>query len=243
MIKFFRQIRQRLLNENKFSKYLLYAIGEIILVVIGILIALQINAYNDSRKQLKKEQEILRQFKIELNEDLLILDEIISTNEFIIKSCNELISHLENDLPYNDSLALYFDGWATPTVLEFNGSTYQNLIAIGPELIRNENLRKDILKLYNFSYKKARTFNDYFRSDFHSFIAPIQLKNVEAVEWGKSSVPFDYEELKKNNLFISALKWSMNGHRSNNKEFRSLYDSIIILTKHIETELHSQRFN
>jgi sensor domain CHASE-containing protein len=46
MIKFFRKIRQRLLTENKFSKYLIYAIGEIVLVVIGILIALSINNSN-----------------------------------------------------------------------------------------------------------------------------------------------------------------------------------------------------
>ncbi|MEH6779908.1 DUF6090 family protein, partial [Maribacter arcticus] len=51
MIKFFRRIRQQLLTENKFSKYLLYAIGEIILVVIGILIALSINNWNENRKQ------------------------------------------------------------------------------------------------------------------------------------------------------------------------------------------------
>lgn len=48
MIKFFRKIRQRLLTENKFSKYLLYAIGEIILVVIGILIAININNTNEA---------------------------------------------------------------------------------------------------------------------------------------------------------------------------------------------------
>ena len=51
MIKFFRHIRQRLIRENRFSKYLLYAIGEIILVVIGILIALQINNWNEVRKE------------------------------------------------------------------------------------------------------------------------------------------------------------------------------------------------
>jgi len=50
MINFFRKIRQRLLTENKFSKYLLYGIGEIILVVIGILIALSINNWNEDRK-------------------------------------------------------------------------------------------------------------------------------------------------------------------------------------------------
>ena len=49
MIKFFRKIRQKMLTENKFSKYLIYAVGEIILVVIGILIALQLNSWNDHR--------------------------------------------------------------------------------------------------------------------------------------------------------------------------------------------------
>jgi hypothetical protein len=47
MLRFFRQIRQRLLTDNKFSKYLLYAIGEILLVVIGILIALQADFWNE----------------------------------------------------------------------------------------------------------------------------------------------------------------------------------------------------
>ena len=51
MIKFFRHIRRHLLSESKFSKYLIYAIGEIILVVIGILIALQFNNWNESRKE------------------------------------------------------------------------------------------------------------------------------------------------------------------------------------------------
>jgi sensor domain CHASE-containing protein len=51
MIKFFRKIRQNMIKENKVSKYLLYAIGEIVLVVIGILIALQINNQNEFRKQ------------------------------------------------------------------------------------------------------------------------------------------------------------------------------------------------
>ena len=49
MIKLFRKIRQGLLTENKFGKYVLYAIGEIVLVVIGILIALQVNNWNENR--------------------------------------------------------------------------------------------------------------------------------------------------------------------------------------------------
>jgi len=60
MIKFFRKIRQKLLTENKFSKYLLYAFGEIILVIIGILIALSINNWNEEKKL---EQEVTTYLK------------------------------------------------------------------------------------------------------------------------------------------------------------------------------------
>jgi hypothetical protein len=59
MVKFFRKIRQQLLSENKFTKYLMYAVGEIVLVVIGILIALSINHWNDQRKNSAFEQDIL----------------------------------------------------------------------------------------------------------------------------------------------------------------------------------------
>ena len=67
MIKFFRKIRQRLLTENKFSKYLIYAIGEIILVVIGILIALWINNWNELRKDKLKDKQLINLLITDLN--------------------------------------------------------------------------------------------------------------------------------------------------------------------------------
>ncbi|NKI30946.1 hypothetical protein [Croceivirga thetidis] len=70
MIKFFRRIRQKLLTENKFSKYLLYAIGEIILVVIGILIALQINTWNQQKQTIAKERNYLSLIKQEMGTNL-----------------------------------------------------------------------------------------------------------------------------------------------------------------------------
>jgi len=69
------------------------------------------------------------------------------------------------------------------------------------------------------------------------------LQNVEAVEWGKSSIPIDYESLKKNVLFINALKWSKNGHQSNNKEFSNLRETITSNIEMINTELNSKRFD
>ncbi len=64
MIKFFRKIRRNLLSDGKTGKYLKYAIGEIILVVIGILIALQINNWNNTIKQGKLERKYLTELKI-----------------------------------------------------------------------------------------------------------------------------------------------------------------------------------
>ncbi|GLU45472.1 DUF6090 family protein [Allomuricauda sp. NBRC 101325] len=69
MIKFFRKIRQRLLSENKFSKYLVYAIGEVILVVIGILIALQINNWNEKRKSQIVEDNFFEDVLLDLKKD------------------------------------------------------------------------------------------------------------------------------------------------------------------------------
>ena len=63
MIKFFRKIRYNLMEQNKTGKYFKYAIGEIVLVVIGILIALQINTWNETRKNKAKEMKILINLK------------------------------------------------------------------------------------------------------------------------------------------------------------------------------------
>ena len=65
MIKFFRKIRQRLLTENKFSKYLIYSIGEIVLVVIGILLALQVNNWNEGKKDNAESIKILKKLQAE----------------------------------------------------------------------------------------------------------------------------------------------------------------------------------
>ena len=76
MIKFFRKIRQNLLMENKTSKYFRYAIGEIVLVVIGILIALQINNWNEERLENNREKITVQNLNTEFQENLRDLDSI-----------------------------------------------------------------------------------------------------------------------------------------------------------------------
>ncbi|MGB0916570.1 MAG: DUF6090 family protein [Flavobacteriales bacterium] len=87
MIKFFRKIRQQLLSENKFTKYLIYAIGEIILVVIGILLAVSINEWNSNRKAQQEIDHLLVAFQkdltVNIKEGNRILDWAIRRDSII----------------------------------------------------------------------------------------------------------------------------------------------------------------
>jgi hypothetical protein len=96
MIKFFRKIRQNLLMENKTGKYFKYAIGEIILVVIGILIALQINNWNQQRTQDKEEQSAILNLKQDFEYNFRALDSVLSETKNNIKSQFILLNHTGN---------------------------------------------------------------------------------------------------------------------------------------------------
>lgn len=97
MIKFFRRIRQTIIMENsKSARYLKYAIGEIILVVIGILIALQINNWNENRKERAQETVLLEQLLSDFNSNLEQLDQKISMREDFIFSAGQLFKCIDN---------------------------------------------------------------------------------------------------------------------------------------------------
>ena len=110
MIKFFRKLRQQLLTENKFSKYLLYAIGEIILVVIGILIALQFNTWQIEKKDRQIERTLLENIKRDLESDI---QEYRNVKEFKIdqnKSGLRLLEYIiDTSKPFEDTLQFIND--------------------------------------------------------------------------------------------------------------------------------------
>ncbi|WP_324720826.1 DUF6090 family protein [Salinimicrobium sp. HB62] len=97
MIKFFRRIRQNLLTENKFSKYFLYAVGEIVLVVIGILIALAINNRNQNRIIREKEQVYLMGLKEEFQTSKRKLEELMEVNRRNFIGAKQVVSYISTD--------------------------------------------------------------------------------------------------------------------------------------------------
>lgn len=106
MFKFFRNIRRRLLRENRFTKYLFYAIGEIILVVIGILIALQINNWNEDRKNKTVEQALMKDLVIDLKNDIYWLELTIEKNQIKTERLDSLLIYAQevNELSNQDIL-------------------------------------------------------------------------------------------------------------------------------------------
>ena len=98
MIKFFRKIRQNLLMENKTSKYFKYAIGEIILVVIGILIALQINNWNQDRLQHQNELKFLEGIQSEFKLNKAYLENTKKLNLEALKTGKSLMALMNKDM-------------------------------------------------------------------------------------------------------------------------------------------------
>ena len=147
MIKFFRKIRQRLLTENKFSKYLIYAIGEIALVMIGILLALQVNNWNQNNQNKKQEKQILTQLLEEyknnlnqINSKILIRDEIITSSIKLLE-----YSNLNSQLINNDSLNRYLSRTITRPTFDPELSVSNELTNSGKlYLLSNSELRKKI---------------------------------------------------------------------------------------------------
>ncbi|WP_339656615.1 DUF6090 family protein [uncultured Maribacter sp.] len=151
MIKFFRKIRQKMLIENKFSKYLIYAIGEIILVVIGILIALAINNSNQNRVIQKKEQTYLNGLKAEFQTSKFKLSELIKINKSNFYGAKKLLEDIsnKNESPSEKQFSeLLLNTFSSDISFNPNNSLLSEMISSGSlKDISNTNLR---IKLTNW---------------------------------------------------------------------------------------------
>ncbi|WP_350293375.1 DUF6090 family protein [uncultured Croceitalea sp.] len=157
MIKFFRKIRQNLLTEGKTTKYFKYAIGEIILVVIGILIALQINNWNENRNAKNKEKLLLKELNTEFKLNKIQFDSAQYYHNRAVKSAEYIISKFPIDIKTIDFDSLGLHSHYMRWYYTFNpseGITNALSSSSSYDLISNNDLRKtliswsDVLKDY-----------------------------------------------------------------------------------------------
>lgn len=198
MIKLFRKIRQRLLEENKFSRYLLYAIGEIVLVVIGIFIALQLNNWNSKRLLKNEELKLLEGLHQEFTQNMAVFDDIYKKHLERRRSIEILMSSEIRNLPLDSLRVLSRNSHNNYTYDPYQG-IYRSVINSGKiELISNYSLKQRISKIQDLllDYKEEETNTMSFVSEnlypfiidnrSLSFHREFNLKQLDEEEYSKN---------------------------------------------------------
>ena len=155
MIKFFRKIRRKLIDNGNLKRYLIYAIGEILLVMIGILLALYINNKNEDRKTKNKTEIYLAALKSDLTNDTILISKeiaLISKHYNSNESFRQRVASPKATLDTLVKVARFeFDpGWNDQ--LSYNNNSYQNLIQSGLIEELPDHLKSDIKNFYNERY-------------------------------------------------------------------------------------------
>jgi len=215
MIPFFRRIRKQLAERNRPIQYLRYAIGEIVLVVIGILIALQINNWNQERNQRQKEKKILIELKRDLVSNDSILQHQIEWQQTITDEITSLINHLKEKKPFNDTISMYLFHVYFVERIQFTSSAYESLKSVGIDIISIDYLRADIANLFSNEFPNKTVWISEAGLLQTSTIKPYYTKFLEATDEQnpiKSSLNIpeyrylvDYDNLLKSQEFINVI--------------------------------------
>ena len=209
MIKFFREIRRQLVNKNKTTTYLKYASGEILLVVVGILIALQINSWNEHRKLRIKEFKSLKELRSDLAQNLDDINGNITAFQDCQKSNEIIIYHIEKDLPYSDSLDYHFLNLYPFISFTVNQTTYETLKQNGFDLISNDSLRNLVSDLYSNRFKAYQTFeNTYMVNHFIAQIKPMYMTEFTSFD-SVGAHPKNYNQFIKNTEYKQIMNFTI----------------------------------
>ena len=171
MIKFFRHIRQNLLMENKTGKYFKYAIGEIILVVIGILIALSINNWNDNRKNRISERKLLDNIHRDFIHNKVEFDSLKAIHYRALEGLEKLVTlfPLGNDSLKYEAYKKYNLQIQGMTYDPYSSSIESVVNSNALQLIQDENLQKYLVSWKDVfrDYKEdENNYNDYLKNFF-----------------------------------------------------------------------------
>ncbi len=184
MINFFRKKRKKMADDNKVLKYSRYAIGEIVLVVIGILIALQINTWNISRINSVKEMEFLNGLKNDLEKQIVGLESSIGFSDFIISKSENLLAQFSksSSLQEIDSLNTMLSNLMYTNKFNDFRTTFNELNSTGQlNLIKNKVLRSQVIEFYQNSNQNKSSVNGNIENVFYTQIFPV-LKSSTVIQ-------------------------------------------------------------
>ena len=251
MIKFFRQIRKQLLGEGKTGKYFKYAIGEIVLVVIGILIALSINNWNEGKKRTAQEVEILKEIRSELEGAIEELEGDIEDHQRNLNSSKIVRDAILYNKEQSDSLNTHFLYAIDDETFATKESAFESLQSIGLDIISNDSIRQKITTVYlrikrhsnrergpNKSAKELEEILEtYIAIDRERLVSEANSRDSEY--WGRK-LPFrfnDYEALLNDEAFLYNLMNSIDARITQITVFNYFKSGIEDLISDIGQEL------
>lgn len=209
MLSILRKIRRSLFLPGKVRTYMAYAAGEIVLIVVGILLALQISEWNQSRKDRVREEILLNELVSNLQTNVSNLKGDIGYQIKSTETIRFLLNHLDNELPYEESLnSKFFESdFVTDVILA--SSAFETLKSIGLELIKSDLLRKEIIDLFEvtYPYLLAETVR-LENQTWPAVVVPMFQKHFRK-DNPKSYVPIDYDALLEDKEFTNMLSFRM----------------------------------
>ncbi len=182
MIKFFRHIRKSFLEQNKMGKYFKYAIGEIFLVVIGILIALQINNWNENRKAETYEKTILNEIHNTLKEDISFQNALEDRIRAKDTAIDKLILARQKKITLsNEELKRYIRLYDNGIIFSYNIGPYEALKSSGLDKIKNDSLRFALTKYYEVTIPRTKSFIRYDEEEYED---QLKIEDIRMKEEG-----------------------------------------------------------
>ena len=197
MIPFFRKIRKTLADDNKPIKYLRYAIGEIVLVVIGILIALQINNWNEERKSSKLEIKILKELNNDLKTNLAEVDETFNTTNNRQLSTVLIFDYFKNKYPVDDSLKQAFEIINMDGLFNVANTAYKFIENQGVNTLSNDSIRIRITEMYERLLKNIQTREANNWEIVNEELLPLMNQHFVSSPTIDSSISFSVEAINK----------------------------------------------
>ena len=217
MAKLFNKIRRQLVSEQssarRTSNYLKYAIGEILLVVIGILIAVAINNWRELQKENVLELTILGQINDRLVTDSLTIQEMVGFLLDLHNVAVDLKTYMKEAKPYTDTLSASFSRISYFPVYRPDQTPYDRLRDAGIDIVKNDSLRNLIPTYFMDIARIANVYENYPLSEyFRNIIYP---KYFKSFSWNpkEGCEPKDYKALKKADDFFVALDYVINDTR------------------------------